>query len=80
YEAVVFADVCKHGQQPLGGFITSLHAEGLLPSRWQSVAAMNTYNPLGSTLTFTSRNDIIVACLQACGERTDLMEKVLNAK
>eukprot|EP01134_Creolimax_fragrantissima_P006074 CFRG6074T1 len=79
YDIVVFVDVCKQGQQPLAGHITTLQAEGLLPPRWQSVAAMNTYNPLGSTLTFTSRNDIIVACLQACGGRKDLLDKVVKS-
>ena len=65
FETLVFADVCKQGQQPLAGHITTLQNEGRLPARWRSVAASRTYNPLGTTLTFTSRDDIIGAVLDA---------------
>jgi hypothetical protein len=61
-DEVVFADVCKQGQHPLAGIITELHADGDLPARWGSVAALATYNPLGSTMTFTSSEDIVQAC------------------
>jgi len=57
YEAVVFADVCKQGQGPLASHATHLHSEGALKA-WNLVAAQRTYNPLGSTLTFLSEDDI----------------------
>lgn len=62
-DAVVFADVCKQGQHPLAGIICESQADGVLPTRWQCVAAVPTYNPLGSTITFTSEEDIIAGCL-----------------
>jgi 2-oxoisovalerate dehydrogenase E1 component len=64
FDRVVFADVCKEGQHPFGGIITRLQAQGALPARWQCVAAQPTYNPLGTTLTFTSEEDIMSACLK----------------
>eukprot|EP00929_Paragymnodinium_shiwhaense_P077325 TRINITY_DN39818_c0_g2_i1.p1 TRINITY_DN39818_c0_g2~~TRINITY_DN39818_c0_g2_i1.p1 ORF type:complete len:777 (-),score=162.47 TRINITY_DN39818_c0_g2_i1:152-2482(-) len=63
YKAVVFADVCKFGQHPHAGWITSLQAEGLLPAKWRSVGAANTYNPLGQTVTFLQEADILQAAL-----------------
>lgn len=63
-EAVVFADVCKQGQHPLASIITELQGESLLPVRWRCVAASPTYNPLGTTLTFTSETDVVRAALQ----------------
>lgn len=67
-DAVVFADVCKHGQHPLAGVVTELHGDGQLPAKWQCVAALPTYNPLGSTITFTSEEDIYAACCLALGQ------------
>jgi 2-oxoisovalerate dehydrogenase E1 component len=64
FQAVVFADVCKLGQHPHAGFIVQLQQKGLLPSKWQSVAAAPTYNPLGTTLTFLNEQDIIEAALK----------------
>ena len=64
FDSVVFADVCKMGQNPLSGILTQLQALGALPSRWLCVAAQPTYNPLGTTLTFTSEEDIMQACLR----------------
>ena len=64
HDRVVFADVCKAGQHPLAGFVTRLQAMDALPSRWQCVGAQPTYNPLGTTLTFTSEADIVEACLK----------------
>jgi 2-oxoisovalerate dehydrogenase E1 component len=66
FDGVVFADVCKEGQHPLASTIIKLHSlGGVLPSdgRWRSVAAQPTYNPLGSTATFLSTQDIVEACL-----------------
>ena len=62
FDAVVFADVCKQGQQPLAGIATQLHAEKRLPRLWSSVASTRTYNPLGTTLTFLSQSDIVACC------------------
>eukprot|EP00930_Biecheleria_cincta_P013934 TRINITY_DN12192_c0_g3_i1.p1 TRINITY_DN12192_c0_g3~~TRINITY_DN12192_c0_g3_i1.p1 ORF type:complete len:807 (+),score=138.60 TRINITY_DN12192_c0_g3_i1:212-2422(+) len=63
FDAVLFADVCKAGQHPLAGAICELQRLGELP-RWQSTAAAFTYNPLGSTVTFLSVQDIIDGLLR----------------
>ena len=61
--SVRYADgVCKQGQHPFGGMITDLQSEGRLPASWQCVAALPTYNPLGSTATFLNAPDIVEAC------------------
>jgi hypothetical protein len=77
YEGVVFADDCKKGNAPLAQFVTSLHADGLLPPKWRLVAAEPTYNPLGTAITFTSADDIIDAALLLLGKRRR-PKKVLN--
>jgi hypothetical protein len=59
FDSVVFADVCKEGQHPLAAHLTRLQNERLLPSKWRVVAAQYTYNPLGSTITFLSKEDIV---------------------
>ena len=59
--AVVFADVCKEGQHPFAGFVTSLNNEGLLPSLWRCIGAQKTYNPLGCKITFLSTDDVVNA-------------------
>eukprot|EP00755_Sulcionema_specki_P025692 Sspe_Gene.83899::Locus_55048_Transcript_1_1_Confidence_1.000_Length_2406::g.83899::m.83899/K11381/bkdA; 2-oxoisovalerate dehydrogenase E1 component len=47
-ERVVFADICKMGQHPLGGTISKLQQAGVLQRlKWQICAAQPTYNPLG---------------------------------
>lgn len=61
FKAVVFADVCKQGQHPHAGYVVKLQEDGILPSRWRSVAAAPTYNPLGTTLTFLSQDDVVSA-------------------
>eukprot|EP00943_MAST-04B_sp_MAST-4B-sp1_P008904 g8904.t1 len=61
YDAVVFADVCKIGQHPQAGMITTLQAEGVLPTRWSSIGACPTYNPLGNLTTFLNVDDIVNA-------------------
>eukprot|EP00051_Salpingoeca_urceolata_P001437 m.41009 g.41009 ORF g.41009 m.41009 type:complete len:889 (+) comp11422_c0_seq2:841-3507(+) len=61
---VLFVDTCKQGQHPLAGIITQLQSERLLPSAWQCVAALPTYNPLGQTLTFVSDDDVRSRALQ----------------
>ena len=69
FPRVVFADICKQGQQPLGSTILALQAEDLLPASsrdWASVAAANTYNPLGTTLTFLKEADVAGAVLKVC--------------
>ncbi len=62
FDHVVFADICKPGQNPYAGMVTALQADGALPRHWQVVTAQPTYNPLGTTLTFTSEADIVQAC------------------
>jgi hypothetical protein len=36
-----------------------LQSEELLPAKWRAVGAQDTYNPLGSTITFLSKEDIV---------------------
>jgi hypothetical protein len=55
--AVLFADPCKAATAPLLRFVAELKQRGELGGRardWALVAAADTYNPLGSTLTFLS--------------------------
>lgn len=59
FEAVLFADVCKLGQHPQAGHVVKLQDKGILPAKWRSIGASPTYNPLGSTTTFLSEDDII---------------------
>lgn len=63
YEKVIFADVCKQSTNPLASFACQLQNEGLLPPRWKCIAASNTYNPLGSVITFLNTTDIIDSVL-----------------
>lgn len=63
-DAVVFVDVCKQGQHPLASIITELQGKHALPVRWRCIAACPTYNPLGTTLTFTSELDVVRAALE----------------
>ncbi len=63
-DGVVFADICKEGQNPLNGIIAKLQQHGILQLfSWLSVAAQFTYNPLGKDLTFLSKDDV-VECIQ----------------
>lgn len=64
YDSILFVDECKIGQNPFAGIILELQNEGLLPRKWDCVAAKSTYNPLGCTLTFVSMQDIVSACLR----------------
>mmetsp|Transcript_35105 Transcript_35105/g.100836 ORF Transcript_35105/g.100836 Transcript_35105/m.100836 type:complete len:796 (+) Transcript_35105:71-2458(+) len=64
FPRVVFADPCKLGQHPHAGLVVKLQGLGLLPPAWRSVAAAPTYNPLGSTVTFLSEDDVVQAALQ----------------
>lgn len=64
FQGVVFADVCKHGQHPYGGFITELQSRNALPTNWNCVTACPTYNPLGCTVTFLSEDDVVEAAMK----------------
>ena len=59
FGAALFVDPAKVGQNPMSGHLTQLQQEDLLPAKWRSVAAEFTYNPLGSTITFVSAEDIL---------------------
>lgn len=61
--AVIFADVCKkNAGMPLSLRAVDLHDQGLLSaSKWTVIGAENTYNPLGTYLTFLSVDDIVGA-------------------
>jgi len=67
FDRVVFADICKQGQHPFAGFVTSLNETGDVPPAWRCVAASPTYNPLGQTFTFLGPEDIV-------GAARDLLE------
>jgi hypothetical protein len=62
YDGIVFADICKEGPgSVLSSMVCSLQREGLLPRKWEVIAAPRTYNPLGSTVTFLSTDDVLKA-------------------
>jgi hypothetical protein len=63
YKGVLFADICKEGpgSNVLSPMISQLKRDNILPNNWEFVAAPRTYNPLGNTITFLSREDIIGA-------------------
>jgi len=63
YDRVIFADVCKEGQNPFAGMVVKLRKEGLLPKTWNCVTAPKTYNPLGSVVTFLNVEDVTAAIL-----------------
>ncbi|CAE8647022.1 unnamed protein product, partial [Polarella glacialis] len=67
FDQVLFADVCKAGQNPLAGSICELQRRRELPRIWGSTAAPFTYNPLGSTLTFLSEQDVVEGVLALQG-------------
>lgn len=62
-DMLVFADVCKEGAgMPLAGHAMTLQGSGALDSiKWKVIGAAPTYNPLGSTVTFLSKEDIVNA-------------------
>lgn len=61
-DSVLFADVCKQGQNPHSAMVTSLQASGHLPNNWLSIAACPTYNPLARLTTFLSEEDVVDGC------------------
>jgi 2-oxoisovalerate dehydrogenase E1 component len=63
-EYVIFADECKYGPQlPLSMKLMDLQKENLLSKvkNWRMLGASPTYNPLGTYLTFLSKEDILSA-------------------
>jgi 2-oxoisovalerate dehydrogenase E1 component len=62
YDRVLFADVCKEGQNPLSSHMVILMNRGRLGNhsiKARCMAASRTYNPLGNTLTFLNLNDVV---------------------
>lgn len=59
YDAVLFADICKQGNAPLGSMASVMHSEKQLPGSWGVVAAPAAYNPLGNLVNFLSVDDIV---------------------
>lgn len=61
--AVLFADICKEEETPLGSIAASLHGDGVIGGnggqRWKVVGAARAYNPLGCTVTFLDERDIM---------------------
>ena len=61
-DCILFSDMCKEGQNPLNGMIAKLQQQNILQKYcWMSVAAQYTYNPLGKSLTFLSKEDVLEA-------------------
>lgn len=59
YDLVLFADICKEGPgMPLASMSTILQNRGDLCVPSRVIGAQFTYNPLGTTLTFLSVDDI----------------------
>lgn len=61
-DVAVFADVCKEGPgMPLSMRLIDLQNNKVLNSaiKWKVIGASPTYNPLGSSVTFLSTNDIL---------------------
>ena len=61
YDNAIFADVCKEGPSPLSSMVVKQQMEKLLPASWSCIQAPKSYNPLGSTITFLGRDDIVYA-------------------
>jgi pyruvate/2-oxoglutarate/acetoin dehydrogenase E1 component len=68
YRRIIFADICKEGQNPLASHMSHLLNENIIEqgagtrsSVVRCVTAQRTYNPLGTILTFLSRDDMIDA-------------------
>jgi len=65
YDKVLFADICKEGQNPLGGMLGGLQkgkemgGADLGEKDWRFVCAPRTYNPLGNVLTFLNVDDVV---------------------
>jgi 2-oxoisovalerate dehydrogenase E1 component len=68
FSSVLFADICKQGQNPYSGMVTELQSGGNLPPSWECVAAPRTYNPLGNMVTFLSVGDIVQAAGRLCSK------------
>lgn len=76
YDGIVFADICKEGpgSNVFSSMIMQLQEKGLLPSSsdsWIFVGAPRTYNPLGSTVTFLSKERIESAVQRLLGNKRD---------
>lgn len=61
YDTVLFCDICKEGpgSNILSSTIMGLKKDGILPNKWDFVAAPRTYNPLGNVVTFLNEEDIM---------------------
>jgi pyruvate/2-oxoglutarate/acetoin dehydrogenase E1 component len=69
YEKVLFCDICKEGpgSNVLSSTVMEMKKRGILPAKWDFVAAPRTYNPLGKTITFLNEEDIIRAYMTLRG-------------
>ncbi|GMH98602.1 hypothetical protein TrVE_jg11933 [Triparma verrucosa] len=67
YDKVVFADICKEGQNPFSGMLPTLNrtvdkgGAELSKKQWSLIAACKTYNPLGNLVTFLNVEDVKAA-------------------
>jgi len=62
-QPVLFADECKSTQMPLSTVACRVMNAGGLNQPWRIVGAQPTYNPLGTYLTFLSKEDIVESSL-----------------
>jgi hypothetical protein len=67
---VLFADECKSNQMPLSSVACRVMNKGGLLQPWRIVGALPTYNPLGTYLTFLSKNDVVESSLTLLGGET----------
>ena len=65
YQNILFADVCKEGAAPLANHMLQLmNAGAFIDDRSvRCIAAPRTYNPLGNTLTFLNKDNILAKVL-----------------
>jgi 2-oxoisovalerate dehydrogenase E1 component len=61
YGRMLLADPCKEGQSPLAAHMAALTRSGSFAGTMRCIAAPRTYNPLGTVLTFLSRDDMAAA-------------------
>ena len=64
FNRVLFADICKEGQNPFSSIVTLLNREEHLPKYWDFISAPKTYNPLGNMVSFLGAEDIKHALLE----------------
>jgi hypothetical protein len=72
FDAAIFVDICKEGQQPFASMVCQLQTLRLLPPRWECVAAPRTYNPVRAPGRAAARALTSAAVRCAAGQHRDL--------